>query len=174
MQSGFPARRARNRLDPRVMPGGFEEFDQSLPRNRRRPSIYQGMKVEHVVRHHGGVEHHRHTAGRVVDGRERGHRAGLDAEQFAHQLGRAEREPSGRAQEPVQRLQFDHRVFERHHQEGGALFVAQEQVLGVPAGHGTAQFARLVDGEDRRMADGLVGDAQRIQVGEKVVRRGRH
>ena len=33
---------------------------------------------------------------RVVDGAERCHRAGLDAERLAHQLGRAEREAAGR------------------------------------------------------------------------------
>ena len=119
--------------------GGFEEFEQPVARNRRRPGIDQGMKVEHLVRHHGGVEHHRDAAGVVVDGGERGHRAGLDAEQFAHQLGRAEREPAGRAQQPVQRFQLDRRVFQRHDQESRTLLVAQEQVLGVAAGDRAAQ-----------------------------------
>jgi len=78
------------------------------------------------------------------------------------------------AEQPMQGFQFDHRIFERHHQERRALLVAQEQVLGMAAGDRAAQFAPLIDGEDRRMGHGLVGDTQRIQVGEKVVRRGRH
>jgi len=37
-----------------------------------------------------------------------------------------------------------------------------------------AQFAAFLDGEHRRMGDGLVGDAEPIQIGEKLGRRGRH
>ena len=110
----------------------------------------------------------------VVDGGERSHRAGLDAERLAQELGGAEREAPGRAQEAVQRFELDRRVFQRHHEEQRTLFVAQEQVLGVPAGHLAAQRSRFLDREYRRMAHGLVRDAETIQVGEKLVRRDRH
>jgi len=36
-----------NRLDPRPMPGGFEEFKQIFAGNRGRSRIGQGVKIEH-------------------------------------------------------------------------------------------------------------------------------
>ena len=75
----------------------------------------------------------------VVDDGKGRYRTGLDAKQFAHQFGRAEREAAGRAKQPMQRFELDRRVFRRHHQKQRALFVAQEQVLGVPAGRVAAQ-----------------------------------
>jgi len=156
------------------MSGGAEEFDQALAGDRRRPAVHQGVKVEHRVRHHGGIEDDAHPAGAVVDGGERSHRAGLDAERLAQELGGAEREAPRCAQEAVQRFELDRRVFQRDHEEQRTLFVAQKQVLGVPAGHLAAQRPRFLDREHRRMAHGLVRDAETIQVGEKLVRRGRH
>src|SRR5580704_17103992 len=148
MQSGL--RRPGNRLDPRQMPGGFEEFKEPFAGNRCRAGIHQPMKVEHRVAHPGSVEHNRDEPAGIVDDRERGHRAGLDAEEFAHELGRAEREPPRSAEKPVQRAQFDLGVLTRHDEKRRALFVAQEQVLGMPAGDRTAQPARLPDGKCRR------------------------
>ena len=99
---------------------------------------------------------------------------GLDAKEFAQELGGAERKPPGGAKEPVQRFQLDRGVLARHDQVWGAFFVAQEQVLGMATRNRAAQLAAFLDGEYRRMGDGLVGDAEPIQIGEKLVRRGRH
>ena len=89
---------------------------------------------------------------RVVDGAERRHRAGLDAEHLAQQLGRAEREAAGGAEQPVQRLEVDRGVLQRGDQKKRALLVLEEQVLGVAAGDLAAQRLRLLDREQRRMA----------------------
>ena len=175
MQSGlFSPPVPEIRLDPRQVSGGFEEFKESLAGNRRRAGIRQGVKVEYGVLHHRGVEHDSHAAGGIVDRGKRGYRAGFDAEEFAHQLGGAEREPPGCPKNPVQRLKFNRRIFTRHHQVGRTLFVAQEQVLGMAPGNRAAQIARLLDREHRRMSDGLVGDAEPIQIGKKLIGRGRH
>src|SRR6516225_11955695 len=74
----------------------------------------------------------------------------------------------------MQRTQFDRRLFGRDDQIGRALLVAQKQILGMAAGNGTAQLARFLDREYRRMGDGLVRDPKRVQIGEKFVRRGGH
>ena len=44
----------------------------------------------------------------------------------------------------------------------------------MPAGNRATQLARLLDREHRRMSDGLVGNPERVQIGEKLVRRGGH
>ncbi len=44
----------------------------------------------------------------------------------------------------------------------------------MPAGDRAAQRTRFLDREHRRMSDGLVLDAELIQIGEKRVGRGRH
>ena len=74
----------------------------------------------------------------------------------------------------MQRTQFDRRLFGRDDKKRRALLVAQKQILGMPAGDGAAQIARLLDREHRRMGDGLVRDPERVQIGEKFVRRGGH
>ncbi len=74
----------------------------------------------------------------------------------------------------MQRAQFDRRVFAGHDQVGHAFFVAQEQVLGMAAGDGATQFAALFDGKDGRMRHGLVWDAETIEIGKKLGRRGWH
>ena len=75
----------------------------------------------------------------------------------------------------MQRFKLDRSVLRRHHQKQRAFLVAQEQVLGVAAGHLAAQRAGLLDGEHRRMAHSLVGNAETIQISEQFVRRyGRH
>ena len=118
------------------------------------------------MRHHGGVEHHGDAAWRVVDGAERRHRAGLDAPDFAQQVGRAEREAPAGAEPPVQGLELDLGVFQRHHQKKRVLLVAQEQVLGVAAGNLPAQAGGLLDREQRRMLDRCMRDAERVERGE--------
>ena len=74
----------------------------------------------------------------------------------------------------MQRAQFDRRIFGRDDKIGCALLVAQEQILGVPAGDGAAQITRLFDREHGRVGDGFVCDPERVQIGEKFVRRGGH
>jgi hypothetical protein len=152
----------------------FQESQQSLARNRGRAGVAQGVKVQHLVRHHGGIEHDRHPQQRVVNDRKRGHRARLDAQKLAHQLGRAEGEAAGGAEHTMQRFELDRRILQRHDQEGRAFFVAQEQILRVRAGYLATQFPRFIDPEDWRMGHRLVRDAERVQVGKKLVRRERH
>src|SRR5208282_5611918 len=57
MQSRFQAGAGRYRLDARQVTRRFEELEQSVAGYRRRRGVHQGMKVEHPVRHHGGIEH---------------------------------------------------------------------------------------------------------------------
>jgi hypothetical protein len=156
------------------MPGGFEELDQSVARNRRGAGILQGVKVEHGVRHHGRVEDDGHFAFLVVHHRKRRYRARLDAQKLAHRFRRSKRETPGGAKEPMQRFELDRRVFRRHDQEQAPFLVAQEQVLGEAANEliAIALRPRLFDREYRLVPHRLVGDAETIQIGEEVVRRG--
>ena len=74
----------------------------------------------------------------------------------------------------MQALEVDVGVFLRDHEETARLSCPQEQVLGVPAGNLAAQRLRLLDGEQRRMADRGVGDPKPVEIGEKVVGGGGH
>jgi hypothetical protein len=154
------------------MAGRFQEFHQVVPRDRRRHRVGQRMRIDRGVRHQRRVEHHRDPLRGVVDRAERRHRAGRNTERFHHQVRGAEREPAGRAQSPVQRLQLDGGVLQRGDEEQRALLVAEKQVLGVAAGDAAAQAPRLLDREQRRMADRRVRDAEAVEGGEKLVGRG--
>jgi hypothetical protein len=156
------------------MGGRGQEGDQVVAPNRGRHGVAQRMIVEHPVLHHGGIEHHAHPDVGVVQRRERGDGAGLDAERRAQELGRAEREAAAGAEPAVQRLELDRRIFERHHQEQGVLLVLEEQVLGMAAGDLAAQRARLLDREHRRMGHGRVRDAEPVEIREQVVGGGGH
>ena len=103
---------------------------------------------------------------RVVDGAERRHRAGLHPPHFAQKVGGAERETPAGAEQPVQTLEVDFGVFQRHHQIKLVFLVAQEQVLGMAAGNLAAQARGLLDREHGRMRDGRMADAERIERGE--------
>src|SRR5579862_4048342 len=46
-----------HRLNSRQVPGSFEEIKEPVAGNRRRAGIHQRMKVEDLLRHHGGIEH---------------------------------------------------------------------------------------------------------------------
>ena len=74
----------------------------------------------------------------------------------------------------MQAAQLHGCIFGGNHEVGGTFLVAQEQVFGMPAGNRATQLARLLDREHRRMGDGLVGNPERVQIGEKLVRRGGH
>ena len=115
--------------------------------------LTSGWQLMTACRHQAGIEHDVDPRGLVVDDAERRDGAGLDAEQFAHQAGRAEREAAG-AELVVQRLQVDARLLGRDHQKHRVLLVLEEQVLGVPAGNRAAQRLALLDGEQRRMRHG--------------------
>ena len=155
--------------DPGRMAGFGEEPYQIVARDGGGHGVPQRVKIEPRMRHHGGVEHHGDPPGGVVDRRERRHRAGLDAERLAHQVGRAEREAAVCAKRAVQRFQLDRGVLERAHQEQRALLVAQEQVLGVAARDLAAQRPRFLDREQRRVRHRCMGDAEPVEIGEQVV-----
>src|SRR5580704_302931 len=65
MQSRFF--RPGNRLDPRWVAGSFEELDEPVAGNGRGAGIHQRVKVERLIRHHGGIKHNRDALRRVVD-----------------------------------------------------------------------------------------------------------
>ena len=74
----------------------------------------------------------------------------------------------------MQRLERYHGVLERGDEEQRILLVLQKQVLGMAAGDRPAQGLRLLDGEQRGMADRRVRDAELLEEGEKVVGSGGH
>ncbi len=113
-------------------------------------------------------------ASRVVDGAERGHRARLDPPHLAQQVGGAERKAPAGAELPVQALEVDIGVFQRHHQVKLVFLVAQEQVLGMAARNLPAQSARLLDREQRRMLHRRMRDAEAVEIGKELVGRLRH
>ena len=156
------------------MPRGVEEFDQALAGNGRRFAVHQRVKVERLVRHHGGVKNKCHPAGFVVDRGERGHRAGLDAECLAQELGRAEGEAAAAAQTSMQRLELDHGVFERCQEYERPLLVLEKQIFGMRTRDAPAQCSRLLDREQRNMRDRPMRDAKTIEQGEQVLGRGSH
>ena len=84
-------------------------------------------------------------------------------------IGAAEGEAAG-AQDLAQALEVDGAILQRHDQPHLLLLVAQEEVLDVMAGQVAAQRLGLLDGEDRRMLDGAMGDAQLVEAGEELLR----
>jgi hypothetical protein len=125
------------------------------------------VAIDPAERFEPGVQDHRHITRDVIDDGENRHRPGRHA-QMLHQLIRAaERETPAAADDLVQALEIDHGILDRSDEEELSLLVLQEQVLGVRAGNGPAQFLRLIDGEQGRMADCFMGDAKRIQGGKQ-------
>ena len=74
----------------------------------------------------------------------------------------------------MQRLELDHGIFERYHQEYGVALVLEQKILAVAARQRPAQAPRLLDGEQRRVRHGRVRDAEPVEEGEKIVGGGRH
>ncbi len=74
----------------------------------------------------------------------------------------------------MQRFELDRRVFLRHDEKRHALFIAQEEVLGMAASTLATQRAGFLDGKYGGVPPGLVRDVEALQIGEKVVRRGGH
>ena len=112
--------------------------------------------------------------GGVVDGAERRHRAGLDAQHLAHQIGRAEREPPVA---PSRRC----RVFSSIAASSSATtrysasFLSfRNRFLVWPPGIGPRRRATLLDREQRRMPDRRMRDAEAVEGGEKLVGGGGH
>ena len=68
----------------------------------------------------------------------------------------------------MQRFELDHRILERRDQEQRVFLVLEEQVLGVGAGNGSAQLARLLDSEQRRVRHRRVRDAELIEKGKEI------
>ena len=77
--------------------------------------------------------------------------------------------PPAGAQHLAQPLEVDRAILDRHDQPHLFLLVAQEEVLDVVAGQVAAQRLRLLDGEDRRVLDALLGDAELGQPGEELL-----
>src|SRR5262245_50263274 len=74
----------------------------------------------------------------------------------------------------MQRLELDCGILQRRYQVEGALFVLQEQVLGVAARDLAAQRLRLFDREQGWVAHGRVGNAEPVEEREQVVGGGGH
>jgi hypothetical protein len=74
----------------------------------------------------------------------------------------------------MQRAELNLCIFGRDHEIRHIFLVAQEQILGVPAGDRAAARPRFLDRKYGRMSDGFVRYTEPIQIGEKRVRRGRH
>src|SRR5262249_62125912 len=74
----------------------------------------------------------------------------------------------------MQRLELDCGILQRRHQVEGALFVLQEQVLGVAAWDLAAQRLRLLDREQGGVAHGPVGNTEPVEEREQVVWGGGH
>jgi hypothetical protein len=72
----------------------------------------------------------------------------------------------------VHALEVDFRILADDKDENAALLVLDEQVLGVPAGDVAAQGRRFLDGEKRRVLNGLEGNGEAFEIGEEVFRRG--
>ena len=168
------AGQSRDPLDSRRMAGGLEEFDQIVARHRGGHGVGQRMGVDDGVLHQRRIQHHGNPGLAVVDDAEGRHRARRDAEEFLQQFGRAEGKAPRRAEDAVQALEVDHGVFQRCDQVNRLLFVAQEQVFGVPAGDFAAQRLALFDREQRRVGRGGMGDAKAVEIGEKLVGGGGH
>jgi hypothetical protein len=130
------------------------------------------MEIDAREGHQGRVEHDGDPPVRVVEKRERCHRARLDAERLAQQLGRAERQTPRRADRLVQPLQVDGGLVARDDEEQAALLVLEEQVLGMPARERCLDRPRLRHGEDRRVLRRLGGDAELFEEGEEIGRGG--
>ena len=111
----------------------------------------------------------------VVDGAERRDRAGRHAEQFAHQIGRAEGKPAAGAEHAGAGLSGRSRRLPAP--PPGTPPVScpcRNRFLVWPPGICAAQGLRLLDREQRRMAHRGVRDAKRSKRGEKLVGRGGH
>ena len=113
------------------------------------------------------VEHDLDAPRRVVDQRERRHRAGDDAEHLHQQLGPAERK-ARRAERLRQRLQVDRALVQRDDQPQLGLLVLEEQALAMAARQVAAVSLRFGDGEHRRV---LVGRRLDAEIGQAFEQR---
>ena len=110
----------------------------------------------------------------VVDGAERRHRAGLDAEEFAHEFGRAEREPPDAPSRRCSDLSSIAASSSATTRNSAPFLSFRNRFLVCPPPVCAAQRARLLDREQRRMGDRLVRDAEAVEIGEQVVGGGGH
>ena len=149
------------------MPAGGDKAQQIGRRNRGRAVVFERVVIERVVAEHRAVEHDGHSMVRIV-GKGKGRDAArLDAERFVQELGVAEGKTRG-GQGVGQPLQIDPAFLESNDEPERALLVLQEEALAMAARQLAAQLNRLGDREDRRMAIGFVGDAERVEASEQL------
>ena len=88
-------------------PVAAKNLQETGPRQPRRRGIDERVEIDRIAAHQRLVEDERHPPLAVVDEPEGRHRAGLDAEDQAQLLGRAEGQPPGGADRLVQPLEVD-------------------------------------------------------------------
>ncbi len=71
-----------NPFDSGHVAGQFEEFQQVFTRNRGGHCIHQWMKIQPLVCHHHGVQHHCHPRSQIIYDAEGSHRSGRNAYNF--------------------------------------------------------------------------------------------
>jgi hypothetical protein len=131
------------------------------------------VEIQGFVTEEALVEDHAHAPGAVIDDAERRDRAGDDAEELAHELRPAEREP--RTVDPlVQALHVNICVFLGDDQKNLVFLVLQEEILGVASSDLAAQRLALLDREEGRVLDCGGGDPVLREKGKKVGAAGGH
>ena len=161
-----------NGENARRVPLRGQERHEIAGRDRGGHGVVERMEAERFVRHQRLVEDDADAALPVVDDREWRDRAWFHAEMGHQRFGLAEGKALA-AKDKMQGLEIDRGLLvgdEKYHR---ALFVLEEQVLGVPARNFAPMPARLLDAEDARVSDRAVRDFQVVERREKIVRRGR-
>ena len=154
--------------DQRGVPASFQETQEIAGRNRGRTIVFERMVVERSVRQHCPLQHNPHLPFIVVDRGEGRDAARPHAKHFDEQIGRAERK--SRCAEPIgQGLQVNAAFLKRHNKPQPRFLVLQKEALAMTAWQRAAQCLGLVDGEDRRMRVGSVGDAEGVEPGEQRI-----
>src|SRR5215212_589511 len=166
------ARRLGQAHDPRLVSGRGEELQETGPRQPRRRGIHERVEIDRIAAHQRLVDDERHPPLAVGDEPEGRQRAGLDAEDQAQLLGRAEGQATGGADRLVQPLEVDAGSGLGDDEEEAALLVLEEQVLRMPARDLVLDRLRFRDREDRDMLIGPRLDAEALKEREEVGGRG--
>src|SRR5262245_6048068 len=140
--------RSGERKDARLVAARADEAEEILSCEPGRGGVLQWMKVDLDESEENGIDADGDADLGIVDQGERRDRARRHAEQVEKTLRLAEAEASV-AQALRHHLQIDSRVVLGDDERGAAVFVHQEQVLGVSAWQPLAQGLGLLDGEHR-------------------------
>lgn len=140
----------------------LQESEEAARGNAGRLVVHQGMEIEvRLVEKPFGDGHSDQTLVVVDDGEWR-NRPRTNTEVAAQPVRTGKREAPG-PQRSGETDEIDAVILRHDDEPQPAPFAAEKQALAVAAGDRRSETLRLIDGEDRRMGDGLVVDPEAVE-----------